>query len=139
MAETLAECRKRLDQAMPLVEQALNAIQEHRGMLASILAKQMHAELLASRRPWENRLLGQTASRWGLSPFALVLRIYQGLGNWALGALLLRPALRRRSPFGERWKACTPGENGGKTARPAAASIGRSPAAGTRPKFARPR
>ena len=50
----------------------------------------MHDELLTSRRSWENRLLAETASRWGLSPFALVLRIYQGLGNSALGALLLR-------------------------------------------------
>ena len=55
-----------------------------------MLAKQMHAELLASRRPWENRLLAQTASRWGFSPFALVLRAYQGLGNFALGAMFLR-------------------------------------------------
>jgi hypothetical protein len=35
-------------------------------------------------------LLGETASRWGFSPFAVVLRVYQGLGNWALGALLFR-------------------------------------------------
>ena len=35
-------------------------------------------------------MLAETASRWGLSPFALVLRIYQGFGNWALGALLFR-------------------------------------------------
>jgi hypothetical protein len=90
LADTLSGCRKRLDEAMPPVEQALNAIHQQRGILASMLAKQMHAELLASRRPWENRLLGQTASRWGFSPFALVLRIYQGMGNWALGALLLR-------------------------------------------------
>ena len=90
LADTLSGCRKRLDEAMPPVEQAINAIHQQRGVLASLLAKQMHAELLTSRRSWENRLLAETASRWGLSPFALVLRIYQGLGNWALGALLLR-------------------------------------------------
>jgi hypothetical protein len=90
MADTLSGCRKRLDEATPPVEQAINAIGQQRGVLASLLAKQMHVELLASRRSWENRLLAQTASRWGLSPFALALRIYQGLGNWALGGLLLR-------------------------------------------------
>ncbi len=90
LADTLSGCRKRLDDALPPVEQAINAIHQQRGVLASLLAKQMHAELLTSRRSWENRLLAETASRWGLSPFALVLRIYQGLGNWALGALLLR-------------------------------------------------
>ncbi|MGA2059691.1 MAG: hypothetical protein ABSG67_04360 [Thermoguttaceae bacterium] len=90
LANTLSGCRKRLDEAAPPVEQAINAIHQQRGVLASLLAKQMHAELLTSRRSWENRLLAETASRWGLSPFALVLRIYQGLGNWALGALLFR-------------------------------------------------
>jgi hypothetical protein len=90
LAETLAGCRKRLAQATYSLEQAINAVQAERSALASLLAKQMHAELLTSRRPWENRLLGQTALRWGWSPFAFVLRIYQGLGNWALGAMMLR-------------------------------------------------
>jgi hypothetical protein len=90
LADTLSGCRNRLDEATPPVEQAINAIHQQRGVLASLVAKQMRAELLSSRRSWENRLLAQTASRWGLSPFALALRIYQGLGNWALGGLLLR-------------------------------------------------
>ena len=34
--------------------------------------------------------LGQVASRWGFSPFSLVLRIYQGIGGLASGALLYR-------------------------------------------------
>jgi hypothetical protein len=89
-ADTIAACKKRLDEAMPRLEQALDAISRQRGVLASLMAEQIRAELLASRRAWENRLLAQTALRWGLSPFALVLRIYQGLGNWALGGLLLR-------------------------------------------------
>ena len=50
----------------------------------------MQAELLANRRQWENRLLGQAASRWGFSPFALVLRVYQGIGGLFAGALLFR-------------------------------------------------
>jgi hypothetical protein len=90
LADTLAGCRRRLDEAMPPIEQAANAIRQQRGVLASLLARQMQAELLTSRRSWENKLLSETASRWGLSPFALVLRIYQGLGSWAMGALLLR-------------------------------------------------
>jgi hypothetical protein len=90
LAETLARCRKLLEAAEPQVEQLQNALEAERGIIAATLARQMRAELLASRRPWENRLLSQVASRWGFSPFALVLRIYQGLGNWALGALLFR-------------------------------------------------
>ncbi|MCC6123937.1 MAG: hypothetical protein IT426_03165 [Pirellulales bacterium] len=90
LAETLVRCRRRLDESQPAVERVQDAIADERGKLAAILAKQMNAELLSSRRPWENRLLQQTAARWGLSPFSLVLRIYQGFGTLALGTLLFR-------------------------------------------------
>jgi hypothetical protein len=90
LAETLERCRQRLDEHLPAVEQVQNAIAEERGKLLAILAKQMNAELLSSRRPWENRLLAQSTARWGLSPFSLVLRVYQGFGMITLGALLFR-------------------------------------------------
>jgi hypothetical protein len=50
----------------------------------------MRSELLANRRQWESRLIGQIASRWGFSPWALVLRLYQGLGALVSTALLWR-------------------------------------------------
>ncbi len=90
LSETLARCRRRLDDGLPAVEHVLGAVADERGKLAALLARQMNAELLSSRRPWENRLLQQTAARWGLSPFSLVLRIYQGFGTLALGTLLFR-------------------------------------------------
>jgi hypothetical protein len=54
------------------------------------MAGEMQAGLLTSRRQWENRLLGQATARWGLSPFSLVLRAYQGIGGLVAGALLYR-------------------------------------------------
>ena len=90
VAEVLSRCRRRIDDAMPAVEQLRAAIDQQRTRLAARLAQQMRSELLASRRQWENRLLGRTASRWGLSPFALVLRLFQGLGGLFSGALLYR-------------------------------------------------
>ena len=90
VAGTLDACRSRLDEAMPKVLETQSAIEQQRGLLARQLAETMRTELLASRRQWENRLVGQAASRWGLSPFALVLRVYQGLGGLAAGALLFR-------------------------------------------------
>ena len=89
-AQALASCRRRLDEAMPAIENLRTAIDQQRGELLSALAGQIRGELLAARRPWENRLLGQVASRWGFSPFALVLRLYQGIGGLASGALLYR-------------------------------------------------
>ncbi len=89
-AEMLDSCHGRIAEAMPSVQRLREAIDQQRGQLAARIADEMRAELLASRRLWENRLLAQTASRWGLSPFSLVLRVYQGIGGLLSGALLFR-------------------------------------------------
>jgi len=90
VTDTLDACGARIDEGLPSVRETRNAIDEHRALLAKQLAGKMQAELLANRRQWENRLLGQAASRWGFSPFALVLRAYQGIGGLFAGALLYR-------------------------------------------------
>jgi len=89
-AETLDACSARVDEAMPGIRQLQEAIHEQRSLLAAQMAGEMRAELLGNRRSWENRLLAQSASRWGLSPFSLVLRLYQGIGGLVSGALLYR-------------------------------------------------
>ncbi len=89
-AQALESCRRRLDEAMPAIDNLRAAIDQQRGELSAALAGQIRGELLSARRPWENRLLGQVTSRWGFSPFAIVLRLYQGLGGLASGALLYR-------------------------------------------------
>ena len=89
-AQALESCHRRLDEAMPAIENLRMAIDQQRGELSSVLAEQVRSELLSARRPWENRLLGQVASRWGFSPFSIVLRVYQGLGGLASGAILYR-------------------------------------------------
>ena len=99
-ARALESCRRRLDEAMPTVENLSAAIEQQRGELSSALAGQIRGELLSARRPWENRLLGQVASRWGFSPFALVLRLYQGIGGLASGALLYRADAGPACPVG---------------------------------------
>lgn len=89
-AEALDRCRRRLDNAMPAIQDVEQAVGQQRTALSAVAAKEVRGELLAARRQWENRLLGQVASRWGLSPFSLVLRLYQGIGALASGALLYR-------------------------------------------------
>jgi len=88
--ETLLHCRERLDETMPAVKELETAIQEQRARLAGRLADQMRSELLANRRQWESRLLGEVTSRWGFSPFSGVLRLAQGLGGLVTRAALLR-------------------------------------------------
>jgi hypothetical protein len=90
VAETLAACRERIEAGLPAVEQLETALSEQRGRLAARLAGQMRDELLGSRRPWEQRLMGEVASRWGFSPFSCLLRLYQGLGALVSSAVLFR-------------------------------------------------
>ncbi len=90
IGEVLGRCGERIDAAIPAVRQLQTAVERQRGELAAQLARQMHSELLANRRQWEGRILGQIASRWGLSPFALVLRVFQGLGGLLMSTLLWR-------------------------------------------------
>ncbi len=90
LAETLERCRSITADGLPAVDKLQAEILVHRQRLGEKLAEQMQQDLLANRRVWENRLLGEIASRWGLSPFSLVLRIFQGLGGLISGATLLR-------------------------------------------------
>ena len=90
VVDTLDACRGRVDEGLPKRAGSANRHRRQRAALAQQIAAEMQAELLANRRQWENRLLAQTASRWGLSPFALVLRVYQGIGGLLSGALLYR-------------------------------------------------
>jgi len=88
--ETLLSCQARIDAGLPNIEQLEAGVIEQRARLAARLTARMREELLGSRRPWENRLLGEVAGRWGFSPFSCVLRMYQGLGGLMTGAALTR-------------------------------------------------
>ncbi len=88
--DTLARCQERLDRWSPSIDRLAEAIQQQRARLGARLAERMEAELLAARRGWEMRLVGRVASRWGFSPFSMVLRVFQGLGSLVSGVLLFR-------------------------------------------------
>jgi len=88
--QTLAACRRRIEEAFPAVQLLDEAILKQRSRLAARLAEQMRSELVASRRQWENRLLGEVLSRWGWSPFSLVLWLYHGMGALLLRGLVFR-------------------------------------------------
>lgn len=90
VGESLAICRQRVAQSMTQVEQLEAAIQEQRARLAARLTERLRLELLDSRRSWESRLVGEVTAHWGFSPFACVLRLYQGIGGLVAGAALLR-------------------------------------------------
>jgi hypothetical protein len=88
--ETLALCGRKIDAALPQVEALEAAVGEQRSRLAAALATHLRDELLAARRHWEARLVAAAAARFGFSPFAIVLRIYQGIGGLLSSAALFR-------------------------------------------------
>ena len=89
-AGCVARCGARIERHLPAVEAVEKAAGEQRARLTARLAADVQAELVASRRLWEGRLLDRAAARWGFSPFALVLRTYQGLGGLVSGWALWR-------------------------------------------------
>jgi hypothetical protein len=90
IGQTLAACRERLATGLPAIEQLEAGMTEQRTRLAARLAAEMREQLLTSRRPWEQRLVGEITARWGFSPFSCLLRLYQGLGGLVSSAALLR-------------------------------------------------
>ena len=90
IAQSLEQCREKIDENLPAVEQLREAIGRERDALVTELCDRLRKELPAGVREWEHRLVGETASRWGVSPMSLVLRAYHGLGSWVFGAMLMR-------------------------------------------------
>lgn len=88
--QALAVCGARIDQRLPAVEMAAEAIREQRLRLWERLSASFRDELLHSRRQWDLRLLTEVTSRWGMSPFLLAIRLYLALGNLLSGGLLLK-------------------------------------------------
>lgn len=90
LQETLLLCGARTKEGLPAIAALEEALASLRQQLAGALAAQMRDELLSSRRPFEQRLLSAVATRWGFSPFSLVIRAYLGLGSLLSSAALLR-------------------------------------------------
>lgn len=90
LAEVLARCQSRLEAPRAALDRLKQALAEQRQQLLGKALRQINADLLANRRLLESSLLDSAVSRWGLSPFSLVLRVYQNLGNLLSGALLWR-------------------------------------------------
>ncbi|MDD3468427.1 MAG: GTPase domain-containing protein [Thermoguttaceae bacterium] len=88
--EALDTCRIRLNQGMPKLERLEHEIAETRRMFAATTAERLREELLAYRRPWEHRLVGQALDCWGASPLQTVFRGFHQFGDLAFSSLLLR-------------------------------------------------
>ncbi|MCA8999742.1 MAG: GTPase domain-containing protein [Planctomycetaceae bacterium] len=86
----LARCRELLEQHTPALDQLQSALGEQNLGLSRRMAKQLEDDLLASHNLWERRLLSAVTERWGMSPFSIILRIYNGLGGIVASMTLAR-------------------------------------------------
>ncbi|MDA7978382.1 MAG: GTPase domain-containing protein [Pirellulales bacterium] len=103
--ETLAACENKIKVGQAAIDSLDAAITENRGRLSSRLIVQLCEELLVSRRQWESRLLGEVTSRFGFSPFSLVLRAYHGFGGLMASAALTRVRTPGQLALWGAWQA----------------------------------
>lgn len=83
-------CRETLAERRPAVKQLEAALIEQREKLTRAMARSLRRELLLSRDLWERRLIGAVSQRWGFSPFASLLRVFNGLGSLIASLTLFR-------------------------------------------------
>lgn len=77
----LTRCREILNENEAPLSELNRALTAQKQNVRQKMARQLQAELLGSHRLWERRLVAAVIENWGMSPFAAVLRIYQGLGG----------------------------------------------------------
>lgn len=86
----LDHCRAHLEQRANSLDRLTDCLGEQHRRLVGLMSNRLRDELLSSRGLWERRLLGSVTQRWGISPFALALRVYNSLGSLVASAGLWR-------------------------------------------------
>jgi hypothetical protein len=77
----LDRCRSYLAHHAGPLEQLERTLEEQKQKLVGLMSDRLRDELLQSRHLWERRLLAAVTEKWGFSPFASVVRLYNSLGN----------------------------------------------------------
>lgn len=81
LASGLSRCREILAEGDPALSELNLALTSQKQSMRQKMAGRLQDELLASHRLWERRLVAAVIEHWGMSPFSVVLRIYQGIGG----------------------------------------------------------
>ena len=88
--DALEHCREHIDRSWPAVLDVEAGLDEQNRRVLGVLAASLRDELQDIRSLWERRLLDAVTQRWGFSPFAGMLRVYNSLGAWVAWAGLFR-------------------------------------------------
>lgn len=81
LARTLQHCGQLFEEARPRVRVLEEQLDKERQTITEELSAGLTRELLSSRGLWERRILTTVTEYWGMSPFSLLLRLYNGLGG----------------------------------------------------------
>lgn len=83
-------CSRKFEQDLPEVRELESFLKQQHVTLTTQMSQELRSELLISRNLWERRLLSCISDSWGSSPFSMMLRLYNGLGNLVASASLFR-------------------------------------------------
>jgi hypothetical protein len=83
-------CAQKFEQNLPELRELESFLKQQHVTLTTQMSQELRSELLISRNLWERRLLSSISDSWGASPFAMMLRLYNGLGNLIASASLFR-------------------------------------------------
>lgn len=90
MQNAIDHCAGKIKKSLPAVQELESFLKQQQTVLTQQMSQELRTELLVSRNLWERRLLSCVSDSWGSSPFSLMLRLYNGLGNLVASASLFR-------------------------------------------------
>lgn len=86
----LRHCRDKLAEQGASVARLATELTRQRDHLVQTMALQLQTELESSQGLWERRLLDRLLTRWSLSPFSFLLRVYHQPASWLSSLAMLR-------------------------------------------------
>ena len=87
---TVNRCAETLGEYQPHMQKLEEIMAGNRQRITAEMSAELKKQLEGSRRLWEQRILTQVTSLWGVSPFSSMLRLYNGLGALIASATLMR-------------------------------------------------
>jgi len=90
VGSTVARCQHYTSDKLAALDQLERNLAEQESRQIERMSTRLRDELLESRQLWERRLLHEVVTRWSLTPFSAVLRIYNSLGTLLASAGFFR-------------------------------------------------
>jgi hypothetical protein len=87
---TLDRCQAYVAEGAPALAQLEQTLSGQAQRQVDLMARRLQDELLSAQQLWERRLVQEVTTRWTLTPFSAVLRVYNSLGTLLASASFLR-------------------------------------------------